>query len=114
MSQDSYKQFILGQLAPFGDVECRAMFGSLGLSHRGVFFGIIHQDRLYFKTTPATRVEYQRRGMEPFQPNPRQTLKSFYEVPAEIVEDDAALARWASQATGGDEEPDTKVDGADG
>jgi DNA transformation protein len=37
-------------------------------------------------------------GSGPFRPNEKQTLKSFYEVPAEVAADDAELAAWARRA----------------
>ncbi|MFI5305011.1 MAG: TfoX/Sxy family protein, partial [Nitrospiria bacterium] len=48
---------------------------------------MLSKNRLYFKTDSTTVTLYIKNGMEPFQPNPKQTLKSYYEVPAEIIED---------------------------
>jgi DNA transformation protein len=36
--------------------------------------------------------------MKPFRPNSKQTLKTYYAVPVEILEDAQQLADWASQA----------------
>ena len=36
--------------------------------------------------------------MSPFQPNPRQTLTSYYEVPADVLEDAETLVTWAQAA----------------
>jgi DNA transformation protein len=36
--------------------------------------------------------------MEPFSPSAKQTLKNYYEVPAEILEDEEQLAEWARKA----------------
>jgi DNA transformation protein and related proteins len=36
--------------------------------------------------------------MKPFQPNAKQTLTSFYEVPIDILEDAEALTQWATDA----------------
>src|SRR6185295_79419 len=82
---DSFRDFVLEQL---GDgVTCRAMFGGYGL-YRGVaFFGILWKGRLYFRTGPLTRKEYVSRGMKPFKPNAKMTSKTYYEVPADILED---------------------------
>lgn len=98
MKRDSYKEFILDQLGTLGTVDCRAMFGAGGLYHNGIFFGIVFKGRLYFKTGAETRAEYLECGMKPFRPNSRQTLKSYYEVPIEVVEDDEELALWAGKA----------------
>ena len=98
MNDATFRDFILDQLQRLGEVDCRRMFGSLGLYHDGVFFGILTHGRLYFKTNAITRGTYVQRGMQPFRPNPRQTLKSYYEVPVDVLEDHEQLVVWARQA----------------
>ncbi len=95
---DSFKDFVLDQLADLHGVTARAMFGGHGLSCHGVFFGIIHKGQLYFKVTPATVPRYEQRGMKPFRPKDKQTLKSFYEVPADVLEDAEELVDWAQKS----------------
>jgi DNA transformation protein len=96
--QDGFKDFVLDQLTDLRGVACRAMFGGYGLYQRGTFFGIIHKDRLYFKVAPKTVGLYKEQDMKPFRPNAKQTLKSFYEVPVDIIEDSEHLAEWAIQS----------------
>jgi DNA transformation protein len=36
--------------------------------------------------------------MKPFRPNPKQTLKNYYEVPVNIMENIDQLTIWAKQA----------------
>ncbi len=100
MKDTSFRDFVLDQLARLGHVRAQAMFGGHGLYAGAQFFGIIHRGRLYFRTTPETRTEYERRGMARFRPNERQTLKSYYEVPADVVEDPETLVEWARRAAG--------------
>ncbi|MGZ8386407.1 MAG: TfoX/Sxy family protein [Nitrospira sp.] len=95
---DSFKTFILDQLGDLRGLTCRAMFGGYGLYQKAKFFGIIHKDRLYFKVTTATAPRYKAHGMKPFRPNAKQTLKSFYQVPVDIIEDAEALTNWVAQA----------------
>ncbi len=95
---DSFKDYVLDQLADLHGVTCRAMFGGYGLYRRGIFFGIIHKGRLYFKVTETTVGCYKAQGMKPFRPNAKQTLKSFYEVPVDISEDPEYLTEWATKA----------------
>jgi DNA transformation protein and related proteins len=95
---DGFKDFVLDQLSGLRGVTCRAMFGGYGLYQNDVFFGIIHKSRLYFKTDETSRAAYRKRGMKPFRPNAGQTLKTYYEVPVEIVEDADQLITWAKQA----------------
>ena len=95
---DGFRDFALDQLRELPSLTHRAMFGGYGLYQGGTIFGIIHKGRLYFKVTPTTIALYKDHGMKPFRPNPKQTLKSFYEVPVDIIEDSQHLAEWATQA----------------
>lgn len=95
---DGFRDFILDQLADMPGVTARAMFGGYGLYRQTTFFGIIHKGRLYFKITGLTLPRYTEQGMKPFRPNAKQTLKSFYEVPIDIIEDAASLTQWATDA----------------
>lgn len=99
--QDEFKTFVVDQLAELRGLHCRAMFGGFGLYHRGTFFGIIHKSRLYFKVTPGTVAQYKAHGMKPFRPNSKQTLKNYYEVPVDVLENIEQLQRWAIGATVG-------------
>jgi DNA transformation protein and related proteins len=96
---DGFKDYVLDQLANLRGVTCRAMFGGYGLYQHGIFFGIIHKGRLYFKVASKTVGRYKEQGMKPFRPNAKQTLKSFYEVPVDIIEDSEYLAEWATLST---------------
>ena len=98
MKDDSFKDFILDQLEELEGVEARGMFGGYGLYQDEIFFGIIFKGRLYFKTDEATVVAYQKRKMKPFRPNARQTLKSYYQVPVNVLEDRDQLVAWAQKA----------------
>jgi DNA transformation protein and related proteins len=95
---DSFKEFITDQLRDVGGVNCRAMFGGYGLYRDGAFFGIIHKGRLFFKTDAATAEEYAQRAMKSFRPNAKQILKTYYEVPVDIIEDADCLTEWAVKA----------------
>ena len=74
------------------------MFGGFGLYHHDVFFGILHKGLLYFKTNDQTRPAYEKWGMKPFRPSDKQTLKNYYEVPPDILEDREELIVWGEQA----------------
>jgi len=98
MKEDTYRDFVLDQLRSLKDVTCRSMFGGYGLYRGDDFFGILYDGRLYFKTDETTREKYRTQGMGPFAPSEKQVLKSYYEVPEEIVEDDEELVSWAKEA----------------
>ena len=93
-----YLDYVLEQLGELGPVTSRAMFGGHGLYLGDHFFAIVYRDRLYFKTDDASRPEYEAHDSEPFRPNARQTLKSYWEVPAEVVEHPESAVEWARDA----------------
>lgn len=94
----SYLAFVLDQLRGLSGIESRAMFGGHGLYREETFFGIVFRSRLYFRTSEATRPLFEAHGMKRFRPSERQTLTSYYEVPADVLEDPAEVARWARAA----------------
>jgi len=96
---DGFKDFVLDQLADLRGLTCRAMFGGYGLRYRAAFFGIVHKGRLYFKVTPETTDSYRAMGTKPFRVTRTMTLRTYYEVPADILEDAALLAEWAETAS---------------
>lgn len=97
MKNGPFRDFVMDQLAGLG-ASARPMFGGWGLYKGADFFGILFKDRLYFKTGPATLPDYAERGMSPFSPSAKQTLKSYYEVPPEILDDPEELRAWARKA----------------
>jgi len=100
MKNDSFKDFVVDQLHGLDNVEARRMFGGYGIYCDEAFFGIIHKGKLYFKIDESTVGEYRRRKMKPFRPNAKQTHKSYYQVPVEIIEDGDQLCEWAEKAIG--------------
>lgn len=96
--EGSFKEFAADQLAGLEGFRAKPMFGGWGLYSGEVFFGIVYQDRLYFKTTPESALLYKKAGMKPFKPSAKMTLKNYYEVPVDVLEDRAALLSWAREA----------------
>jgi DNA transformation protein len=108
MKDESFVEFIEDQLRSFRDLTIKRMFGGCGLYRGTVFFGIIANGRLYFKVNDKTKQEYIDRGMGPFQPTSKQTLKTYYEVPVDVLEDDGELTTWAKAAIRCQNETDKK------
>ena len=99
LKQDGFRDFVLDQLSGLPGLTSRAMFGGYGLYQHEAFFGIIHRGRLYFKTNATTAPRYRKRKMKPFRPNATHTLKTYYEVPVDVLEDAGELIKWAQQAS---------------
>ena len=98
MSDVSFLDFVLEQLADAKPLKVRAMFGGHGLYMNQSFFGIVHKGSLYFRTDEASRPAYIGKGSRPFNPKGAKELHRYYEVPAEVLEDAVLLLEWARRA----------------
>ena len=98
MKDESFKDFVADQLEGLPDLRARRMFGGFGLYSGNVFFGIISDDVLYFKTDEETQRRYSEAGSDCFRPSEKQVLKNYYEVPADILENKEVLLKWAREA----------------
>lgn len=80
-------------------VRFKPMFGGYGLYCEEVFFGIIHGEKLYLHTNDESREHYEKAGMTCFiTPARKKPLKSYYEIPADILENEKETVRWAREA----------------
>lgn len=99
-AHSSFVEYVQDQLAGLGGdgVTVRAMFGGHGLSCRGTFFAIAYQGRLYFKTDPSTVARYEAVGSGMFHPPKGPMVRSYHEVPADVLDDRDELVAWAEEA----------------
>ena len=86
-----YLGFIMDKLSPVGDIRSRAMFGGYGIFHEGLMFALVSEDTLYFKVNESNRDMYERAQSKPFPHG-----ISYWEVPTDVLEEDAKLHEWAN------------------
>ena len=99
---DDYVAWILEQLSAAGGISLRRMFGAVGLYRGDIFFAIISDGTLYFKVDDSNRADYENRHMPQFRPyrdhpnrDRRKLSMTYYEVPAEVIEDPEDCVAWA-------------------
>lgn len=98
MPADTFPDYVLDQLRELDRVALKRMFSGHGLYAEGVFFGIVNRGTLFFKVGEATRAAYVDAGSGPFKPTKKVTLRTYYEVPADVLENREQLTIWARQA----------------
>jgi DNA transformation protein and related proteins len=87
--------------APFGKILVRRMFGAEGLFRDGLMFGIVYEEKLYFKTSEESRQAFIAEGAGPLFykfKNAEGILTSYYELPDRLYDDPEELAEWARGA----------------
>jgi DNA transformation protein len=97
-SDDSFVEHICDQIASLDGISHRSMFGGFGLYCGSTFFGIAYRGHLYLKTDEDSRAKYLDWEMEPFQANAKQSLRSYYEVPEDCIDDAERLTELADEA----------------
>jgi DNA transformation protein len=96
---EEFREFILERLETVGRVTARKMFGALGIYSEGTFFAIVSGNTLYFKVDENSRPDYEAAGMRPFRPFGEESYAmSYYEVPADVLEDNDLLRKWMAEA----------------
>ena len=95
---ETFRDRVLARLSGLGEVTSRPQFGGHGLYWRDTIFGILCGGKIYLKVDDRSKADYESRGMGPFRPNERQTIKSYYEVPPEVLAEPDALISWSGEA----------------
>jgi DNA transformation protein and related proteins len=95
-----YLAYLLEQLGNLPHLRSRRMFSGAGLYSGDLFFGLVHDDTLFFKTDGSNSADYIAREMPKFMPFPDRpkAVMSYYQVPADVVEDDESLVAWARKS----------------
>ena len=98
--QPQFLAYILEQLAGIKDLRSRRMFGGVGLYSGELFFGLIDDDTVFFKTDGSNSADYIARKMPRFMPFPErpEAVMAYYQVPADIIEDNEELQGWARKS----------------
>jgi DNA transformation protein and related proteins len=97
--RDRYLEFVMGELAPLGQITSRYMFGGWCLYCDGTVFALVADGALYLKGDSQNIPKFEARGLKPFQPFPDQDLiMKYFQAPPEIFEHPEAMKEWCGEA----------------
>jgi DNA transformation protein len=98
--QPRFLDYVLEQLAGLSALRSNRMFGGVGLYSEGLFFGLIDDDTVFFKTGDLNIAAYRARNMPRFMPFPDrpEAVLGYHQVPADVIEDSETLVDWARQS----------------
>jgi DNA transformation protein len=96
-SESEFVHFVIEHLQPIGPVTSRRMFGGYGIFLHDQMFALVAWDTLYLKADDDNRAAFEVRGLEPFvyTAKGRPIQLSYYEAPAEGLDDSEVLCAWA-------------------
>jgi len=98
----AFGEFVQEQMAGFGPVNIRPMFGGEGVFRDGLMFALIAEETLYFKADQLTRARFEERGLAPFTYRLRGKTSTFgyFTAPEEVLDDAGAMKEWAGLGWG--------------
>ena len=101
VTSPQYVEFIVERLAEISGVRSARFFGGIGLSANSTQFAMIMGSTLYFVVDKLTRPKYEQMGSGCFAydtKNGRVQVKKYFQVPAEVIEEQDTLVSLARQA----------------
>jgi DNA transformation protein len=98
----SFKEFLIEQMAGFGPVTIRPMFGGAGVYHNGMMFALLDDEALYFKVDETSRPAFEAENLPPFvySRNDQKIDMSYFRSPERCMDDADEMARWCRVAYG--------------
>lgn len=89
------------QLSGWGKITTRPLFGAVALYRSGKVFAMVWHGALYFKVDDESQAQYEAAGSHTLgyvSEGEEHALKSYWEVPADVVESKDKLHAWAKRA----------------
>lgn len=96
--RDGVRAWVEDVLGALPELEVRRLFGGAGIYSGETIFGILYAQCVYLKTNEATRAAYVERGCDALRARSGNVLTSYYEVPADVLDDEQELLVWARRA----------------
>lgn len=96
-----FAEFLKDQLAEFGPVTIRKMFGGAGVYRDGLMFALIADEVVYLKADEVSRPDFEAEGLGPFvydAKGGKNVIMSYLRAPERCMDDPAEMAEWARKA----------------
>lgn len=82
-------------------ITSRKMFSGFGIYKDGIIFAIIADSNLYFRADSKSQPDFKKLQCEPFQYERKgkiATLKNYWRLPDEIIENKEKIFEWVEEA----------------
>lgn len=94
-----FEAYVLEQLGRVARITPKRMFGGVGVYAGDAHFAILQNDVVYLRVDEGNRADYEAARMQPFRPYAgKPTQMPYFELPAEVLEDEDDLRRWVAAA----------------
>ncbi len=93
-----YRAHALEQLERAAPVTAKTMFGGAGIYLDGLIFGLLDNDRAFFKADETNAASFDAHEADWFHPYGDERTMPYREVPVEVMEDPEVLRVWIDAA----------------
>ncbi|MEP7011694.1 MAG: TfoX/Sxy family protein [Acidobacteriota bacterium] len=93
-----YRAYALEQLERAAPVTAKSMFGGAGIYLEGLIFGLLDNDRTFFKADETNAARFDAHEADWFHPYGDERTMPYREVPLEVMEDPEELRIWIDSA----------------
>ena len=96
-----FMDFVVEQMAQFGPVSARRMFGGAGIFRDGVMFALLVDEVLYLKADATGQAAFEAEDLGPFTyatKNRPRTVMSYWRAPPRCLDDPDEMAQWCRAA----------------
>lgn len=101
-ASQEFTRFVIEQMAGFGPVDARRMFGGVGLFRDGLMFALITgEDGLFLKVDAATQKHFDDEALAPFTYGRKvgeRRVMSYRRAPERCLDDSDEMTAWANFA----------------
>ncbi len=111
INKSLHEYLIADVFAGIDGISTKTMFGGYGYYRSGRIFGIIADGKLFFKVGESNKKDYEDYGSKPFvfkAHNGREMKISYWEVPADVMEDREILEEWIEKSLKVEKKSDKK------
>ena len=95
---EDFKNYVIDQLSGIENVEVKKLFGGIGFFKEGLMFGMIGGDKFRLKVDEHNQADYEDKGMQPLFSKGKKKGMPYWEVPAEVLENQDLLMEWGMEA----------------
>jgi DNA transformation protein len=99
----SFKEFLIEQMAGFGPVTIRTMFGGAGVMRDGLMFALIDDEVLYLKADDETKAAFVAENLSQFTyvaKGGKKMEMAYWRIPERCLDDADEMAKWCRVAYG--------------
>ena len=96
-----FMDFVVEQMAQFGPVSARRMFGGAGIFRDGVMFALLVDEVLYLKADATGQAAFEAEDLGPFTyatKNRPRTVMSYWRAPPRCLDDPDEMTEWCRKA----------------